>query len=103
MADKPGPTPPVGPEASEFKLSESPNFHAPFLYFDQASAFGHHDGIVRITLEAVAMIPNASGVGVKIDRVMVTHLRMSLAAARSLKEAVDAALLLAAPISDARN
>ena len=71
--------------------------HAPFLYFENASAFGHLSGIIRITLEAARIIPAPGNQGVVIDRVIVAHLRMNIPAALSLKAAIDGALLLATP------
>lgn len=68
----------------------------PFLYFDSASAFGHMDGVIRITLEALRDMPTP-GSAVSLDLVIVAHLRMSVPAALSLKAAIDGALLLAAP------
>lgn len=68
---------------------------APFLYFEEASAYGVLNGVVRITLEAHRLLPHNGNVS--LDRVIVAHLRMNLAAAVSLKAALDGALLLAAP------
>jgi hypothetical protein len=69
--------------------------HAPFLYFDGAPTFGFSAGIVSITLEALRFM--SVGPQVTRDRVIVAHLRMSLPAAQSLKEAIDGALLMARP------
>jgi hypothetical protein len=78
-------------------ISELGSANAPLLYFDEASAFGHVNGIIRLTLDAARMYPATPDPGVKIDRVVVAHLRMNIAAARSLKTAIDGALLLATP------
>lgn len=69
---------------------------APFLYFDGAPNFGFHNGIVNVTLEAVRF----SAVEHEIipDRVIVAHLRMGVTAAQALKNALERALLLAAPV-----
>jgi hypothetical protein len=84
-------------------LSEIGSAHAPLLYFDEARTFGHGNGIIRITLEAIRLYSSNEG-GVGHDRIVVAHLRMSVAAAVALKNALDGALLLANPShSEARN
>jgi hypothetical protein len=80
------------------EISAIASAHAPFLYFEDATAFGHHNGIIRITLEAARIIPAPGNPrAVVTDRVVVAHLRMNVPAARSLKAAIEGALLLAAP------
>ena len=92
MADDPNPTPPVIPS-----FSTSGSVHAPFLYFENASAFGVLNGIVQITLEARRLFPSETGEKLVVDRVAVAHLRMNIQAALSLKAAIESALLLASP------
>jgi hypothetical protein len=78
--------------------------HAPFLYFEDATAFGVLNGVIRVTLEAVRLYPNSPDAGISFERVVVGHLRMNIAAAMSLKSALEGALLLAAPPpSEAKN
>jgi hypothetical protein len=85
-------------------ISELGSANAPMLYFEEASAFGHINGIIRLTLEAARMYPATPDPGVKIDRVIVAHLRMNIPAARSLKKALEGALLMATPLeSEAKN
>ena len=97
MADKPDITPPIsGGGKTAPVLSNSASAHAPFLYFEEASAMSHLNGVIRITLEAGRVIPSADG-RVDIDKVMVAHLRMNIPAALSLKSAIEGALLLATP------
>ena len=79
------------------KLSETGSAHAPFLYSEDASAFGYLNGVVRITLEATRTVPSDHGSGVVNDRVITAHLRMNIPAAQSLKAAIEGALLLATP------
>ena len=97
--------PPAAPsEVAGMKLSETGSAHAPFLYFEEASAFGYLNGVVRITLEATRTVPNGQGSGVMSDRVVTAHLRMNIPAAQSLKAAIEGALLLATPPkSESRN
>jgi hypothetical protein len=83
-------------EAGE--ISAIASAHAPFLYFEMASAFGHANGIIRITLEAARIMPAPGNPqAAVIDRVIIAHLRMNIPAALSLKAAIDGALLLATP------
>ena len=92
--DKP---PQVAAKAPEVNISEAGSAQAPFLYFERASAFGHFEGLVRITLESQRILPHASGGGVTVDRVVNAHLRMSVPAAQSLQRAIESALLMMAP------
>ncbi|MBW4022754.1 MAG: hypothetical protein HIU92_06365 [Proteobacteria bacterium] len=69
---------------------------APFLYFENAPAFGTMNGIIKVTLTATRDMPMANN-KIASDHVIVAHLRMNLAAARTLRAALDGALLLASP------
>lgn len=69
---------------------------APFLYFENAPAFGTLNGIIKVTLTATRDMVQASG-NIASDHVVVAHLRMNSHAARALKAALDGALLLASP------
>jgi hypothetical protein len=80
------------------EISAIASAHAPFLYFEQISAFGHLNGIIRITLEASRDMPAPGNPQAAVaDRVIVAHLRMNVPAALSLKAALEGALLMAAP------
>lgn len=70
--------------------------HAPILYFENAPAFGHMNGILKVTLTATRDIPLANN-KIASDHVVVAHLRMNQQAARALKTALEGALLLASP------
>jgi len=70
--------------------------HAPFLYFDEAPAFGEIQNLIQVTLTANRIIPLKGG-QIGLDRVITAHLRMNIAGALSLKSAIDGALLLATP------
>jgi hypothetical protein len=91
MADKPDITPPVPGALPEISIDGS--VHAPLLYFEDASAFGYMNGIIRVTLEAARIYPTAAQ-GVQVERVAVAHLRMNVPAARSLITALEGAILL---------
>jgi hypothetical protein len=95
MADKPHRETPVLRDLPP--ISEIGSAHAPFLYFEDASAFGHINGVIRVTLEATRLYPETGEQSVKVERVIVGHLRMNIPAARSLKAALEGALFLAAP------
>lgn len=77
--------------------------NAPILYFENAPAFGHMNGILKVTLTATRDIPLANN-KIASDHVVVAHLRMNHQAARALKTALEGALLLASPApSDTQN
>ena len=105
MADNPRVPPPVEliPSVSG-GISAIASAHAPFLYFEDAIAFGHLGGIIRVTLTASRDIPAPEAPSPRSDSVVVAHLRMNVPAALSLKAALEGALLLAAPAqSEAKN
>jgi hypothetical protein len=81
-------------------ISAIASAHAPFLYFENAPAVGHLNGIIRITLTASRILPGDSA---SEDHVIIAHLRMNVPAAESLKTAIESALLLAAPVSEKAN
>ena len=103
MAKRPNVPPPIR-QNDIVKISEIGSAHAPFLFFEQASALGCADSIVRVTLEAIRIYPAHDRSGVTAERIVTAHLRMSIPAAQSLRHAIDSALLLAQPTkSDAKN
>ena len=103
MAKKPKVAPPIR-QNDIIKISEAGSAHAPFLFFERASALGCADSIVRVTLEAIRIYPAHDGPGVTAERIVTAHLRMSIPAAQSLRHAIDSALLLAKPAeSDTKN
>ena len=76
-------------------LSAIASASAPFIYFDTVSNFGFNAGIANATLEATRFISTSDNV--LHDRVIVAHLRMSLAAAVALRAALDGVILAATP------
>jgi hypothetical protein len=66
---------------------------APFVYSDIAQTFGFNSGVANITLEAIRFL--VIGAKPPNDRVMVAHLRMSVAGLASLKNAINGIELLA--------
>ena len=101
MVDHPAGQSPVRSDLIAF--SESGSANAPILYFEAVPAFGHMNGIIRVTLEATRLYTTDLG-EVTQDRVVVAHLRMNVPAALSLKAAIEGAILLATPPpSEAKN
>jgi hypothetical protein len=85
-------------EAAATLISDTP--HAPFIFFEAAPAFGFANGVVKITLSASCTSVGPDGV--MNEQVVVAHLRGNVLAARSLRQAIDKALLLAAPTSESK-
>jgi hypothetical protein len=85
MADK--------PEAPVIIVSDTP--HAPFIFYEVAPAFGFANGVVNITLSANRTWAGPNGI--MNEQVVVAYLRGNVQAALSLRQAIDSALLLAAP------
>jgi hypothetical protein len=75
--------------------------HAPFIYYEDACAFGHNAGVINITVSADRLSISQSG-ELQTTRTVVAHLRGNISAARSLRDALDKALLLAAPADEAK-
>ncbi len=95
MVDKPDSQPPVEVVPSvEGGISAIGSATAPFIYFEDAAAFGHLPGIVRVTLTAGRILPTPDQ-RVATDHIVVAHLRMNLLAAASLKDALERALAMA--------
>jgi hypothetical protein len=91
MADNPEARPEKVPAIA---VSDTP--HAPFIFYEGAPAFGFVNGVVNITLSANRTYAGAEGTVVN-EQVVVAYLRGNIPAALSLRQAIDNALLLAAP------
>jgi hypothetical protein len=100
MSEKPV-APPVVEQIPSVQngISAVASANAPFLFFDDARAVGYYNGVIRVTLCAARDLPTAAGIG--IDWAVTGHLRMSIPAARALRDAIDSALLLATPAATA--
>ena len=72
--------------------------HAPFIYFEEAPALGSSNGLIRVTLSA----PDATLVGgvVSSRQVVTAYLRTNIQGALALRNAIDAALLMASPVEN---
>ena len=87
------------PVEAVIKISDVP--HSPFIFYEAAAAFGVNNGVINVTLAA-----NRTWVGqdgIVNDQVVTAYLRGNIPAAMSLRAAIDAALLLAAPTPDGTN
>jgi|EndMetStandDraft_8_1072994.scaffolds.fasta_scaffold04926_5 hypothetical protein len=67
---------------------------APFVYFDGVITHGVNHGVIQLELAARTVVPDGKG-GATSEVVMTAHLRCSVDAAASLRQALDHALLLA--------
>ena len=84
------------PRAEKVPVSISDTSHAPFIYFENAPAFGFMSGVVNITLSANRTYAGPEGAVVN-EQIVVAYLRGNVPAALNLRQANDKALLLAAP------
>jgi hypothetical protein len=99
MAEKPTAKPPVQTEtlpSFSGRISAIASANAPFVYFENATFFGYLNDIGQITLEADRIMSDPDGKPA-LDRVVVAHLRGSLAAIKSFRSAIDGILLMAKP------
>ena len=85
-----------GPRAEKVPVPISDTSHASFIYFENAPAFGFMSGIVNITLSANRTYAGPEGAVVN-EQTVVAYLRGNIPAALNLRQAIDKALLLAAP------
>ena len=84
------------PRAEKVPVSISDTSHAPFIYFENAPAFGFTSGVVNITLPANRTYAGPEGACVN-EQIVVAYLRGNISVAFNLRKAIDKALLLAAP------
>ncbi len=73
--------------------------HAPFIFYEGAPVSGHTNGVINLTLSATCTFIRPDGTP-KNDLVVVAYLRGNIQAAVNLRQAIDAALLLAAPTTE---
>ena len=97
MADNPDTRP---KEGVIIPVSDTP--HAPFIFYEGAIAFGFTNGVINLTLNANRTWAGVDGAVVN-DQVVVAYLRGNVQAAVSLRQALDSALLLAAPTPEGAN
>ena len=98
MADKPDPRP--GEVAVVIPVNDVP--HAPFIFYEGAPVSGHMNGVISLTLSANRTYIGPDGTP-RNDPVVVAYLRGNIQAAVNLRQAIDAALLLAAPTTEGKS
>ena len=81
---------------TDVALSPAP---LPVVYFDGAPGLSHLNGVIGITLTVTGNVPLADG-SVATCAAVVTHLKCNIPAALSLRDALNQALLLAAPVEN---
>lgn len=69
----------------------------PVLYFDASPCVSHLNGIIGISLTVTGYVPTETG-GVSLAAAVVAMLKCNIPAALSLRDALNQALLLAAPV-----
>jgi hypothetical protein len=90
------------PEArQQIMVSVADTPHAPFIYFENAPAFGFTNGVISITLSANRTYADADGAIIN-EQVVVAYLRGNVPAFVGLRQAIDNALLLAAPTPEGK-
>ena len=94
MADNPDARPQV-------ILSVADVPHAPFIYFEIAPTLGHLNGVINVTLTAGRAYPGKDGT-ITNEQVVVAYLRGNVPAFMSLRQAIDDAMLLAAPTQEGK-
>jgi hypothetical protein len=73
--------------------------HAPFIFYEAAPVSSHLNGVINLTLSAMRTYIGPDGAP-KNDVVVVAYLRGNIQAAINLREAINNALLLAAPAAE---
>jgi hypothetical protein len=97
MADNPDPHP--GAVAVVTPVNDTP--HAPFIFYEAAPVSSHLNGVINLTLSAMRTYIGPDGAP-KSDVVVVAYLRGNIQAAVSLREAINNALLVAAPTTEGK-
>ena len=67
----------------------------PVVFFDQAPTYGHLNGVIEVTLTSRLLLPTADS-KVITEFIAAGHLRGSVVAMASLRDAIDGALKMAA-------
>jgi hypothetical protein len=70
---------------------------APIIFFEFCPTLGNNQGLINIMLAAGIVMPTASS-ATDVVPVAVAHLRCSTAAATQLRDALNKALLMGAPL-----
>ncbi len=81
-------------------ISAIASANAPFIYFDGVPNYGFNGQVANLTLEIVRFVSVPGMTTPQVDRVSVAHLRMTLDAMRSLKNAIEGIEAMAQPIPE---
>ena len=76
--------------------------HSPVIFFDGAPIYGHYNGIYAITLAVNLARPGSKGTILNEPNV-IAYPRTNEEGLKSLREAIDNALLAAAPADGSTN
>jgi hypothetical protein len=71
----------------------------PLVYFDHAPSLSHLNGVIGVTLTVSGNVPTETG-GIEMVAAVAAHLKCNVFAARALRDALNAALLLAEPVEN---
>ena len=93
MAEKP-----AAPAVQPFIPVEG-MIEAPIIYFEVCPTIGNNHGIINVML-ATSLIEPTDGGGVATRVVVVGHLRMTTLAAIDLRDSINNALLIGAPVEN---
>jgi hypothetical protein len=96
MADNPDPR--LGEVAVVIPVNDVP--HAPFIFYEAAPVSGYTNGVINLTLSATRTYIGSDGP--RNEHVVVAYLRGNIQAAVNLREAINNALLLAAPTTEGK-
>jgi hypothetical protein len=72
---------------------------APIIFFEYCPTLGNNQGLINIMLAAGIVMPTGGG-ATEVQPVAVAHLRCATAAAIQLRDAIDKALLIGAPVEN---
>ena len=72
---------------------------APIIFFEFCPTLGNNQGLINIMLAAGIVMPTGSS-ATEVLPVAVAHLRCTTAAATQLRDAIDKALLIGAPVQN---
>jgi hypothetical protein len=80
--------PETPPNLPHYRSTET----APFIFFDNAPAYGVLGGVIEVELTARTLLPNFSGAGVGTEIVPAARLRCSASAAAQLIDTLAKAI-----------
>lgn len=88
------------PEPADFTPVEGV-IEAPIIYYEICPTIGNHHGVINVLLAAGLVEPSPND-EIKSRVKAVAHLRMSVAGAVNLRDSIDKALLIGAPVAEGK-